>query len=610
MLYKSVFKSLTSLRGLFSGYLGAGRYFVRAFAFFAFAVFVSGFSPSAAFAAEVNEVAQSMVSSASGLPGLLAALSYLMGLILGITGLLKLKDHVENPTQTPLKTPLIRLLVGGAMLALPMIFQVVRNTIGHDSLDIDPTSPANSLSEFLGDLSGILTLGTSFNSILEAMMDSTGLIPGLITAVSYLLGLVITTIGVLKLKDHVEMPEQVRMKEGVIRLLIGGALFAMPTIYNAMYDLVGGNDIDTDGVSDIFGAASFLVSAYAGAACNPVGAGVAGFVDIVNDILGFFGFGDDALPGGGASLGDSICGIVTNAGLLPAFLTFVAYLIGLVFGVWGILKIRDHVLDPRQTNLWEGLSRLIAGGLFFALPMVIAVLRDSLGTAGLTAAAAAPLGLDDGIFGNIINAGWDAFNGDFDAALNLLGMGGCGAGAGLDGILVCLMQDVMAPIHVVLNFFAFCAGTILIMIGISRLIKSAQDGPRGPGGLGTITTFVVGGALISYNELVRAATSTLFGNPRTAASSQLQYTDGLAGAEIDSAHAVIDSVVKFMILVGLISFVRGLFILRSVAEGNQQASMMAGVTHVIAGAVAVNIGPLINAVESTLGLTAYGIAFS
>lgn len=98
MLYKSVFKSLTSLRGLFSGYLGAGRYFVRAFAFFAFAVFVSGFSPSAAFAAEVNEVAQSMVSSASGLPGLLAALSYLMGLILGITGLLKLKDHVENPT--------------------------------------------------------------------------------------------------------------------------------------------------------------------------------------------------------------------------------------------------------------------------------------------------------------------------------------------------------------------------------------------------------------------------------------------------------------------------------------------------------------------------------
>jgi len=73
---------------------------------------------------------------------------------------------------------------------------------------------------------------------------------------------------------------------------------------------------------------------------------------------------------------------------------------------------------------------------------------------------------------------------------------------------------------------------------------------------------------------------------------------------------VITSVLKFVILIGLISFVRGLFIIRSVAEGNQQASMMAGVTHIVAGSVAVNLGPLINAVQTTLGITAYGITFS
>jgi hypothetical protein len=150
---------------------------------------------------------------------------------------------------------------------------------------------------------------------------------------------------------------------------------------------------------------------------------------------------------------------------------------------------------------------------------------------------------------------------------------------------------------------------IFLMIGVSRLIKSAQDGARGPGGMGTIMTFVVGGTLISYNELMRAFSTTLFSNPLTLTYAELQYTKGMAAAETASAHAVITAILKFVILIGLISFVRGLFIIRGVAEGNQQASVMAGVTHIVAGAAAVNLGPLINAVQNTLGITRYGITF-
>ena len=50
--------------------------------------------------------------------------------------------------------------------------------------------------------------------------------------------------------------------------------------------------------------------------------------------------------------------------------------------------------------------------------------------------------------------------------------------------------------------------------------------------------------------------------------------------------------------------------MRGVAEGSQQASVMSGVTHLIAGALAVNLGPLLNAVQVTLGITGYGIAFT
>jgi len=75
-----------------------------------------------------NNIAESMAS----LPGLMSALAYLMGVILGILGVLKIKDHVENPTQTPLKDGAVRLAVGGALFALPILFESMLNTVGND----------------------------------------------------------------------------------------------------------------------------------------------------------------------------------------------------------------------------------------------------------------------------------------------------------------------------------------------------------------------------------------------------------------------------------------------------------------------------------------------
>jgi hypothetical protein len=186
----------------------------------------------------------------------------------------------------------------------------------------------------------------------------------------------------------------------------------------------------------------------------------------------------------------------------------------------------------------------------------------------------------------------------------------CAGGAGgLDGALYCMMTDLTGPIHNVLNFFSFVAGMIFIMVGISRLMKSAQDGARGPGGMGTFMTFIAGGALISYNEFIRAFTGTFFSNPLTLTYANLKYTKGMSPDEAIHAHTVISAIMKFMIIVGLISFVRGIFIVRNVAEGNGQASIMAGVTHLVGGALAVNLGPLLSAVQATLGITGYGIEF-
>lgn len=86
-----------------------------------------------AFAAAPNnfsKIAENINVSISSLPGLLSALAYLFGLVLGVLGIMKIKDHVENPGQTPLKDGAIRLAAGGALFALPIIFEAMFNTVG------------------------------------------------------------------------------------------------------------------------------------------------------------------------------------------------------------------------------------------------------------------------------------------------------------------------------------------------------------------------------------------------------------------------------------------------------------------------------------------------
>ncbi len=80
-----------------------------------------------------NNIAENIVSSISNMPSLLSALSYMFGILLGVLGIMKIKDHVENPGNEPLKNGAIRLAAGGALLALPIVFEAMLETIGSDN---------------------------------------------------------------------------------------------------------------------------------------------------------------------------------------------------------------------------------------------------------------------------------------------------------------------------------------------------------------------------------------------------------------------------------------------------------------------------------------------
>ena len=80
---------------------------------------------------------------------------------------------------------------------------------------------------------------------------------------------------------------------------------------------------------------------------------------------------------------------------------------------------------------------------------------------------------------------------------------GSGAtGAGLDAMLVALMRDIWIPTKMLLLGFCYLAGIFLVMVAISRMLKSEQDGPKGPTGIGTFATFLTAGALFSVDRML------------------------------------------------------------------------------------------------------------
>ena len=83
-----------------------------------------------------SNIAENITTSIENVPGLLTGVSYMFGILIGVLGILKIKDHVENPQQTPLKDGAIRLAAGGGLFALPIVYEAMFETIGNDNTGV------------------------------------------------------------------------------------------------------------------------------------------------------------------------------------------------------------------------------------------------------------------------------------------------------------------------------------------------------------------------------------------------------------------------------------------------------------------------------------------
>ena len=146
---------------------------------------------------------------------------------------------------------------------------------------------------------------------------------------------------------------------------------------------------------------------------------------------------------------------------------------------------------------------------------------------------------------------------------------------------------------------SFVMGIFVTAMGLWKFKEYGEQGGRVkftlPLGLVAVGTFMV-----IMPGMLNMATETLSLGANTGKSVLSQ---GPTGGEASAAMAgAIKGILLFVKLIGHIAFLRGLFILKSMSEGSQQATMGRALTHLLGGAAAINIQVVAAMMSATLGM--------
>lgn len=90
-----------------------------------------GAAPAFAGTLQVGNIVNNVAESANAIPRFLGLLGYIGGSGLAMAGVLKLKQHVDNPGQTPMKDGIGRLAAGGLLFCLPILTNAIQGSIAN-----------------------------------------------------------------------------------------------------------------------------------------------------------------------------------------------------------------------------------------------------------------------------------------------------------------------------------------------------------------------------------------------------------------------------------------------------------------------------------------------
>ncbi len=171
-------------------------------------------------------------------------------------------------------------------------------------------------------------------------------------------------------------------------------------------------------------------------------------------------------------------------------------------------------------------------------------------------------------------------------------------GRSLADALISLVRDVDAPLRLGISAVCYLLALGAFAQGCLRLLR-ASNGFQGPAAMGTALCFLVCVVLVTLPSWIVGGEMSLFGERTGGVAATLGYGGGDAA---DAMNQVLQAVFVIVGLIGLIAFIRGLFVLRAAADGRPGASAGSAAVMMFGGLLAWHIVPVIGALQNSLGI--------
>ena len=168
---------------------------------------------------------------------------------------------------------------------------------------------------------------------------------------------------------------------------------------------------------------------------------------------------------------------------------------------------------------------------------------------------------------------------------------------GIGGALIRAVEELDAHVMALIWAVCFLLAVFAFIQGCLRLMGHANAGGAGPSLWSAGVSFLIAGVLMALPGVLAGAGETFFGAD-SATSATLGYGGG--GHDYGKLLAALAWIVR---VVGLIGFVKGIYVLRGASDGAPGATVSGASMHMIGGAMAWHIVPLLGAVQATLGIS-------
>lgn len=272
------------------------------------------------------------------------------------------------------------------------------------------------------------------------------------------------------------------------------------------------------------------------------------------------------------SIGGIFCTVLVNIIGIPPFISLLTYITGIWFAARGGFDLIKRTTD-KQIPLYRPILSVCVGASIAGFTHFVGWIYSSIYSDAQTGGA---------------GGGCTAT----DVAVNTTPVG-------LDQVLVNFVTNIQGPIIFLLSALCTIFGAIMIFVNMIKLAKfnsDAKSSAFNPIVFGTI----IGALLMSVGHTLGATLSSIFGTATLSTYSTINYQPQGSFSMVQFDHAM-GAVFNFLSIIGAIAFVQGLFVLRQAIEGVGQATKGQAFTHIIGGALLVNMPGFIHAIENTTG---------